>query len=69
MRRPSLLLSAALAVGLCLPARAQTYEVIHVFLGTDGSSPLGTLLPVGTDFYGTTRGQMAVFVTKTFGLK
>ena len=51
-----LFLAGAALAARDLPARAQTYqyEVIHAFSGTDGSTPLGTLLPVGTDFYGTT---------------
>ncbi|HEY7044794.1 MAG TPA: choice-of-anchor tandem repeat GloVer-containing protein, partial [Nocardioidaceae bacterium] len=38
-------------------ARAQTYEVLHDFTGTngDGAIPYGTLVQVGSDFYGTTR--------------
>ena len=55
MRRlPVLLVAAASGVVGCLPIHAQTYEVIHAFSIDDGSSPLGTLLRVGTDFYGTT---------------
>ncbi len=54
MRRTRALLIVALAMGIRGGLRAQTYEVIHAFSGTDGAMPFGKLLPVGTDFYGTT---------------
>jgi uncharacterized repeat protein (TIGR03803 family) len=45
------------ALALTRIAAAQTYEVLHTFTGTngDGSTPHGTLVQVGSDFYGTTR--------------
>jgi uncharacterized repeat protein (TIGR03803 family) len=57
MHRLSRLLLAAVAAACCsAPLWAQTYqyEVIHAFTGPDGRKPLGTLFPVGSDFYGTT---------------
>ena len=55
MRRSrAILLVLALAAGARGLLRAQTYEVIHAFSETDGAMPLGRLLQVGTDFYGTT---------------
>jgi uncharacterized repeat protein (TIGR03803 family) len=49
-----LALAGAVSVALRVHALAQAYEVLHVFSGTDGAMPLGKLLEVGTDFYGTT---------------
>jgi hypothetical protein len=57
MRRYKRLLIGAVTIFvLTLPAAAQTYEVLHAFTGTngDGAHPLGKLLPVGADFFGTT---------------
>jgi uncharacterized repeat protein (TIGR03803 family) len=47
---------AVLAIAIAPPARAQTYEVLHTFTGADpdGAQPLGTLLAVGNELYGTT---------------
>ena len=55
-RHKRLLLGAVTIFVLTFPAAAQTYEVLYAFTGTngDGATPLGKLLPVGTDFYGTT---------------
>jgi uncharacterized repeat protein (TIGR03803 family) len=55
-RLSRLLLAAVAAACCCAPLWAQTYqyEVIHAFAGPDGRRPLGTLFPVGSDFYGTT---------------
>ena len=57
MRRyERLLIGAVTILVLTFPAAAQTYEVLYAFTGAngDGAFPLGKLLPVGADFYGTT---------------
>ncbi|HEX4441094.1 MAG TPA: choice-of-anchor tandem repeat GloVer-containing protein [Thermoanaerobaculia bacterium] len=48
-------LAATVLAPLC--ASAQVYQVLHTFTGTngDGSTPSGTLIQIGSDFYGTTR--------------
>ena len=54
LARALILLAAAALTPIS--ARAQVYEVLHSFSGTndDGAGPRGTLVQVGNDFYGTT---------------
>jgi uncharacterized repeat protein (TIGR03803 family) len=46
--------AAALVFAVVSAVRAQTYEVIHDFDGTDGTSPQSALIEVDGAFYGTT---------------
>jgi uncharacterized repeat protein (TIGR03803 family) len=55
-RLPVLLIGLVSAAIAASPSRAQTYQVLHTFTGTngDGAEPRGALIQVGSDFYGTT---------------
>jgi uncharacterized repeat protein (TIGR03803 family) len=65
--------SALLGLVAFAPAQAQTFNVIHSFAGSDGSSPLaGLVLDKNGNFYGTTStggayGQGVVFKANAAG--
>lgn len=78
MRRLRLVFAATSALALSLPLLAQSYEVLHTFTGAfaswiyelvarniTGGCGNGNYCPADP----ATRGQMAVFVVKTFSLQ
>lgn len=61
-------LSVALALSVTAVASAQSYRVLKNFTGTDGASPLGSLVLAGDHLYGTTAAGGSAGFPRAYGV-
>lgn len=51
-------ITAALVLAVATTASAQTFTLLHSFIGSDGANPVGSLILSNGTFYGMTSGRL-----------